>query len=156
MARPSIISLELPTQGFSFQDVESSIIMFPFRRRKERKNERKKKERGRTGDGESDTETHTGREWRKEESKTLMVPEWSFVHLLHLACPSSSALSLSAPQTIKDIKYRFLFLPPYLFSLFLFIYLHHVSLLLLTDTCGASPSREKKKKKTWIAQFKVI
>lgn len=40
MARPSIISLELPTQGFSFQDVESSIIMFPFRRRKERKKER--------------------------------------------------------------------------------------------------------------------
>lgn len=39
MARPSIISLELPTQGFSFQDVESSIIMFPFRRRKERKRE---------------------------------------------------------------------------------------------------------------------
>lgn len=31
MARPLIISLELPTQGFSFQDVESSIIMFPFR-----------------------------------------------------------------------------------------------------------------------------
>lgn len=39
MARPSIISLELPTQGFSFQDVESSIIMFPFRRRKGRKRE---------------------------------------------------------------------------------------------------------------------
>lgn len=39
MARPSIISLELPTQGFSFQDVESSIIMFPFRGRKERKKE---------------------------------------------------------------------------------------------------------------------
>lgn len=31
MAWPSIISRELPTQGFSFQDVESSIIMFPFR-----------------------------------------------------------------------------------------------------------------------------
>lgn len=31
MAWPSIISLELPTQGSSFQDVESSIIMFPFR-----------------------------------------------------------------------------------------------------------------------------
>lgn len=40
MARPSVISPELPTQGFSFQDVESSIIMFPFRRRKERKREK--------------------------------------------------------------------------------------------------------------------
>lgn len=40
MARPSVISLELPTQGVSFQDVESSIIMFPFRRRKERKREK--------------------------------------------------------------------------------------------------------------------
>lgn len=47
MARPSIISLELPTQGFSFQDVESSIIMFPFRRRNERK-----KEKGRETDRE--------------------------------------------------------------------------------------------------------
>ncbi len=91
MARPSVISLELPTQGFSFQDVESSIIMFPFRRRKERK-----RERGR----------ETEREWRRDESQTLMVPEWGFVHLLHLDRPSSSALSLTTPQTIKDPKYR--------------------------------------------------
>lgn len=62
MARPSVISLELPTQGFSFQDVESSIIMFPFRRRKERK-----REKGREREGQ--------REGGRDESQTLMVPE---------------------------------------------------------------------------------
>lgn len=45
MAWPWIISLELPTQGFSFQDVESSIIMFPFRSRE------RKREKGRGGGG---------------------------------------------------------------------------------------------------------
>lgn len=64
MARPSVISLELPTQGFSFQDVESSIIMFPFRRRKERKRERR-------GGSQRERERERGR----DESQTLMVPE---------------------------------------------------------------------------------
>jgi len=53
MARPSVISLELPTQGFSFQDVESSIIMFPFRRRKERKREKGRETVRETGEGMS-------------------------------------------------------------------------------------------------------
>lgn len=120
MARPSVISLELPTQGFSFQDVESSIIMFPFRRRKERKTEK-----GREREGE--------REWGRDESQTLMVPEWGFVHLLHFACPSSSALSLTTPETIKDLKYRFLFFfhPP--MSLSLSNYLCYPCLQSFTD-----------------------
>lgn len=120
MARPSVISLELPTQGFSFQDVESSIIMFPFRRRKERK-----REKGR----------ETEREWGRDESQTLMVPEWGFVHLLHLACPSSSALSLTTPQTIKDLKYRFLFFFSPHISLFinLFVLFSYPCLPSLTD-----------------------
>lgn len=42
LSRPSVIILELPTQGFSFQDVESSIITFPFG-----------KERGRTDRNEN-------------------------------------------------------------------------------------------------------
>jgi len=47
MARPSVISLELPTQGFSFQDVESSIIVFPFRKRREIKREGEGEREGR-------------------------------------------------------------------------------------------------------------
>lgn len=62
-----------------------------------------RKERGRRGGAQRETE------WGRDESQTLMVPKWGFVHLLHLACPSSSALSHTTPQTIKDLKYRFLF-----------------------------------------------
>lgn len=97
---------------------------------------------------------HREREWRRDESQTLMVPEWGFVHLLHLACPSSSALSLTTPKTIKDLKYRFLFFfsPPYV-SLFinLFVLSNYPCLPSLTDVyisvLSYTALGKKKKKK---------
>lgn len=56
MARPSVISLELPTEGFSFQDVESSIIMFPFRS----KGRKREEGRGTVRERKSDEPKHPG------------------------------------------------------------------------------------------------
>lgn len=104
MTQPSIIRLELPTQGFSFQDMESSMIMFPFRRRNERKRE-----------GEGDR-------WREREEERVTkgrVPlsndARALFYELHLARPSLSALSLTKPQTINEKKYFFFLYPISLF-----------------------------------------
>ena len=86
MARPSVISLELPTQGFSFQDVESSIIMFPFRRDGKEKGGGGVREpdgevlREKRGSKENEAERRESggraeRERRGEGGQTLMVAE---------------------------------------------------------------------------------
>lgn len=87
MAWPSIISLELPTQGFSFQDVESSIIMFPFRS----KGRKRQKGRG----------VVRQKEWQSVGSQTLMVSEWGFVHMVHLAL---SSIICPHPHNTKNNK----------------------------------------------------
>lgn len=79
-----------PRVFISFQDVESSIIMFPFRS-KERKKTGKKKEGGAVRE----------KEWRSKGFQTLMVPEWGFVHMVHLAL---SFIICPQPHNTKNNK----------------------------------------------------